>query len=163
TLLSTLDHAEQTALAKLRQSQPLKLIGGIRGELDWIVMKALEKDRKRRYETAQGLASDVQRYLRHDPVLARPPGTLYRFRKVAQRHKLAFGITGVAILGLIIAVVELSYGFKLSQASKLSAVPISRIAVFPFSNASPVQVDSYLSESLTAELISTFGKVPGLR
>ena len=59
----------------------------LRGELDWIVMKALEKDRARRYETANGLARDVQRYLADEVVEARPPSTGYRLRKFVRRHK----------------------------------------------------------------------------
>ena len=58
--------------------EPKKLGGLVRGELDWIVMKALEKDRNRRYETASALAADVQRYLDDEPVLACPPSALYR-------------------------------------------------------------------------------------
>ena len=59
----------------------------MRGELDWIVMKALEKDRNRRYETANGLAADIQRYLDDEPVQACPPSAMYRFRKFARRQQ----------------------------------------------------------------------------
>ena len=60
----------------------------MRGDLDWIVMKALEKDRTRRYETANGLAADLQRHLDNEPIAARPPSTLYRFQKLVRRNKL---------------------------------------------------------------------------
>ena len=73
----------------------------MRGELDWIVMKALEKDRNRRYETANGLAADVERYLNDEPVQACPPSALYRFRKFARRNKAAVAmatVIGSAIL-----------------------------------------------------------------
>ncbi len=86
----------------------------LRGELDWIVMKALDKDRTRRYETAAGMAADVQRYMDDEPVVACPPSAVYRVRKFARRNKVAlavsflvgvvivFGITGLAIsTGLI--------------------------------------------------------------
>jgi serine/threonine protein kinase len=79
TRLHTLDAAEQTTVAKHRQSDPPKLAHLISGDLDWIVMKALEKDRGRRYETANGLAMDIQRHLNNEPVVARPPGSFYRF------------------------------------------------------------------------------------
>jgi hypothetical protein len=70
----------------------------IRGDLDWIVMKALEKDRNRRYETANGLAMDVKRSLHDEPVLACPPTAWYRFRKVARRRKTALlSAAGVAL------------------------------------------------------------------
>ena len=80
---------ELPAIAASRGLEPAKLTKLVRGELDWIVMKALEKDRNRRYETASGLAADVQRYLNDEPVEACPPSAWYRFRKFARRHKRA--------------------------------------------------------------------------
>src|SRR5262249_55723664 len=74
------------------------LIQLIRGDLDWIVMKALEKDRTRRYETASAFAADVQHHLRDEPVLARPPAALDRFRKFARRNKAALLMTVGAFL-----------------------------------------------------------------
>src|SRR5579859_725903 len=82
TRLHTLDAAEQTTVAKHRQSDPPKLVHLIRGDLDWIVMKALEKDRARRYETANGLAADVRRHLDNEPVEAGPPSKVYRLQKM---------------------------------------------------------------------------------
>jgi serine/threonine-protein kinase len=78
-------------LAADRGTEPAKLKKLLRGELDWIVMKALEKDRNRRYETASALATDVQRYLHDEPVRACPPSTWYRFRKFARRNRGAVG------------------------------------------------------------------------
>jgi len=74
----------------------------LRGDPDWIVMKALEKDRARRYETANGLARDVQHYLADEPVIARPPSNLYRFQKLARRNKLAFAAAGAVALMLVL-------------------------------------------------------------
>src|SRR5262249_37472795 len=71
-------------------------------ELDWIVMKALEKDRNRRYETANGFAMDVQRYLADEPVLAGPPSAWYRFRKYARRNKAALAVAGLILFFLIL-------------------------------------------------------------
>src|SRR5207253_1873044 len=85
TRLSTLE--ELPSIAANRGLEPKKLSGLVRGELDWIVMKALEKDRNRRYETANGLATDVQRYLHDEHVLACPPSAGYRLRKLARRNK----------------------------------------------------------------------------
>jgi serine/threonine protein kinase len=88
-------------LAADRGTEPRKLAKLVRGELDWIVMKALEKDRSRRYATANGFARDVQRYLADEPVLAGPPGAGYRFRKFVQRNKgrvLAASLVLVALL-----------------------------------------------------------------
>jgi serine/threonine protein kinase len=74
-------------IAAQRSLEPAQLSRMIRGDLDWIVMKSLEKERSRRYETANGLARDIERYLHDDPVEARPPSTGYRFRKFARRNK----------------------------------------------------------------------------
>jgi tetratricopeptide (TPR) repeat protein len=78
------------------------LIHSLRGDLDWIVMKALEKDRTRRFETANGLAMDIQRYLHNEPVTARPPSTLYRFQKLVRRNKTAFAAVGAVAAALVI-------------------------------------------------------------
>src|SRR5262249_21297358 len=86
TRVSTLGPAAVTVSAD-RQSEPRRLSQLFRGELDWIVMKALEKDRNRRYETASAFAADVQRYLNDEPVHACPPSAWYRFRKFACRNK----------------------------------------------------------------------------
>src|SRR5947207_1183904 len=72
-----------------RRTEPKKLSRLVRGELDWIVMKALEKDRARRYETATGFARDIERYLADEPVLAGPPGAGYRLRKFVRRNRVA--------------------------------------------------------------------------
>ena len=75
------------SVAALRQTDPRKLMSLLRGELDWVVMKCLEKQRERRYETANSLARDIQRYLADEEVDARPPSAAYRLRKFVQRHK----------------------------------------------------------------------------
>jgi tetratricopeptide (TPR) repeat protein len=91
-----------------RQMEPVKLTRMVRGELDWIVMKALEKDRNRRYETANGFAMDVQRYLADEPVQACPPSAWYRLRKMARRNKAAMTTIAMFTLALMIAVVALA-------------------------------------------------------
>jgi WD40 repeat protein/serine/threonine protein kinase len=96
-------------LAANRGTEPAKLAKLVRGELDWIVMKALEKDRNRRYESANGLALDVQRYLNDEPVLACPPSVAYRFRKFTRRNKAALLTGGLAALAGL-AVVALFVG-----------------------------------------------------
>ena len=88
TRLSTLGETLAKVSAQ-RKTEPAKLSALVRGELDWIVMKALEKDRRRRYETASGFAADVRRFLADEPIEARPPSAWYRFRKLARRHKVA--------------------------------------------------------------------------
>ena len=80
-------------------------VAAVRGDLDCIVMKCLEKDRTRRYQTANGLAADLQRHLDDEPVIARPPSVRYRFFKAWQRHKLAFAAAGVVIATLLLGIV----------------------------------------------------------
>jgi serine/threonine protein kinase len=98
--LSTLDVEELTTAAKRRGLEPPRLISQLRGDLDWIVMKCLEKDRARRYDTANALASDIQRHLNFEPVVARPPSRLYEFRKTVRRHKLGFAAAGAVVAAL---------------------------------------------------------------
>lgn len=101
TRVSTLGPAAVTTSAR-RQSDPQKLHQILRGELDWIVMKAVDKDRARRYETASAFGADVQRYLRDEPVEACPPSTWYRFIKFARRHKRGLLTSAVVALGVIL-------------------------------------------------------------
>src|SRR6185436_1007701 len=75
------------SISARRRMEPARLTRLVRGELDWIVMKTLEKDRNRRYETASGFAADVQRYLDDEPVRACPPSVSYRLRKFARRNR----------------------------------------------------------------------------
>ncbi|MBL9171999.1 MAG: protein kinase [Verrucomicrobiales bacterium] len=87
--------------ARQRRTEGLKLPSGIRGDLDWIVMKCLEKDRGRRYETANGLAADLRRHLGQEPVLAGPPGIGYRLSKGIRRYRLAVATVGLIALTLL--------------------------------------------------------------
>ena len=105
TRLST--DASLPTMAALRQTEPRKLMALLRGELDWMVMKCLEKHRERRYETANGLARDIQRYLADEAVEARPPSAWYRFRKLARRNRVALTtaglVAGALVLGTAVA------------------------------------------------------------
>jgi serine/threonine protein kinase len=108
---------ERTKTARRRQTEPAKLASLVRGDLDWIVMKALEKDRTRRYETASGLAADVQRHLKNEPVAARPPDNFYRLRKLVRRNKTVFGaIAAVAVSLLASTLVSGWLYFRASEA-----------------------------------------------
>jgi WD40 repeat protein/serine/threonine protein kinase len=103
TRISTLGQAGVTVSAN-RQSDTRRLSQLCRGELDWIVMKALEKDRNRRYETASAFAADVQRYLHDEPVQACPPSRWYRFRKFARRNKTVLATATAVGLAMLVAV-----------------------------------------------------------
>jgi eukaryotic-like serine/threonine-protein kinase len=101
TRLATLGADQLTTKAKLRSAQTSKLMHQLKGDLDWIVMKCLEKDRTRRYETANGLAADLKRYLASEPVVARPPSTAYRFQKAWRRNQTAFTASAVVVIALL--------------------------------------------------------------
>ncbi len=106
TRISTLG-ATASIVSTQRKSEPDKLRRLVRGELDWIVMKCLDKDRNRRYDSAGDLARDIDRYLRQEPVHACPPSATYRFRKFARRNKVALltcaGVASTLILALLVA------------------------------------------------------------
>ena len=103
TCLSTMLGGDLTMIAKNRQVEPPKLIHLVRGDLDWIVMKCLEKERARRYDTANGVAMDITRHLNCEPVLARPPSRLYEFQKTVRRHKFGFAATALIVVVLVAA------------------------------------------------------------
>jgi serine/threonine protein kinase len=103
TLLASLAPADFAAVAKHRHIEPHKLVRLLTGDLDWIVMKALEKDRRRRYATANALAVDVQHYLNNEPVAARPPSRLYRLQKLVWRNKAVYASGALVLLSLIAA------------------------------------------------------------
>jgi tetratricopeptide (TPR) repeat protein/serine/threonine protein kinase len=110
TRLSTTD--QLASIAANRGLEPKKLSGLVRGDLDWIVMKCLEKDRNRRYETANGLAMELQRYLADEPVVACPPSAIYRFRKFARRNKGAI-TTAILLVTILLAGVVVSTWFAI--------------------------------------------------
>ena len=119
TRLSTLLAADLTTVARHRQCPAPKLLGLIRGDLDWIVMKALEKDRTRRYETANGLAMDIQRHLNCEPVVACPPSRLYEFQKTVRRHKFGFAAAAAIITVLAVGVlVSTSEAIRAARAER---------------------------------------------
>src|SRR4029453_2662945 len=104
TKLNTLSGEARTTTGKRRQTEGSKLVHQLQGDLDWIVMKCLEKDRARRYETANGLAADIQRHLANEPVVARPPSAAYRLQKAWQRNKLAFTAGGAVVMALVVGI-----------------------------------------------------------
>jgi tetratricopeptide (TPR) repeat protein len=119
TKLSSLDAAEQTTVAKRRQAEPPRLIHQIRGDLDWIVMKCLEKDRTRRYETANGLAQDLERHLKHEPVTACPPSAMYQFQKLVHRHKVFVAAAGAVATALVLGLVGSTWqAFRATRAER---------------------------------------------
>ncbi len=107
--VSTLNAQAGSTVSHSRGVDERRLHRALRGDLDWIVMKALEKDRTRRYETATSLAQDIERYLRDDPVAACPPSTSYRLRKVARRYRAPLAVAAGFLLLLVAAAVVSTY------------------------------------------------------
>jgi len=133
TRLNTMEADALTTTARLRHTDPPRLIHVIRGDLDWIVMKCLEKDRARRYETANGLAADIGRYLRNELVVARPPSRWYSFQKLARRNQAALITTGSVGLALVLAVVVLANSnmrIRDEQTQKEAALAVARKSEF---------------------------------
>ena len=122
TRLSTLSGQELSTTAQRRGLEAPKLVSELRGDLDWIIMKALEKDRSRRYETANGLAADVRRHLQNEPVVACPPSNLYRLQKVVRRNQLAFAAAAAVIIallaGVIVSVWQANRAWRAEQAAR---------------------------------------------
>jgi eukaryotic-like serine/threonine-protein kinase len=120
--LTALDAPARARTAELRRTEPPALASMLKGDLDWIVMKALEKDRGRRYETANGLAMDIQRYLNNEPVLARPPTRMYRFRKLVRRNRGMFAAGGAVAAALIAGTSTSTYLFLKEREARHRAV-----------------------------------------
>lgn len=94
-----------SSIAASRKTEPSRLSALVRGDLDWIIMKALEKERSRRYESANGFAMDIQRYLNDEAVLACPPSSLYRFRKFARRNRTLIAMAGLVATAVLMGLV----------------------------------------------------------
>jgi tetratricopeptide (TPR) repeat protein len=121
TRLSTLGQATATVSAN-RQTDPKRLRQLFRGELDWIVMKALEKDRNRRYETASAFAADVQRYLHDEPVQACPPSPGYRLRKFARRNKGPVLAASLVLMALVAGIIGTTWGMLRATSAEAAAI-----------------------------------------
>ena len=120
TRISTLGET-RTAMAAHRQVDPHRLGQLVRGDLDWIVMKALEKDRNRRYETADGMARDIQRYLSDQPVEACPPSATYRFRKFARRNRVGLTMAVLVSASLVLGTVVSTWqAIRATRAERLA-------------------------------------------
>ncbi len=148
-------------IAKLRRVDPARLRRELRGDLDWMVMKAMEKDRKRRYETANGFALDIQRHLRDEPILARPPSATYRLGKFVHRHKAGVTAGVLVAASLVVGLALASTGMvqaRRAQAETAREAEAARqvsdflVRLFEVSNPSEA-----LGNSITAREILDLG------
>ncbi len=121
TRLSTLKET-QADIAEKRSTDPGSLVKLLRGDLDWITLKAMSKDRTRRYASASELAADIERHLRHEPVLAGPPGAMYRVGKYIRRHKLGVVAAGVVLLAVLAGTAGTTIGFLRAVRAEKKAV-----------------------------------------
>ena len=139
TRLYKMSRVDLTTVALHRRSEPLRLIRGVSGDLDWIVMKSMEKDRNRRYETANGLALDVNRFLGNEMVSARPPSAVYKFHKAMDRHRFLFFSIGAIALLLVLSLVVVSASLARERKAKTNALNAA---------AKSEQVTKFLKEML---------------
>lgn len=165
--VATLEAQIATTIAERRKCKFDTLRRLLAGELDWIVMKALEKDRSRRYETAMGLGEDVERYLSNEPVIAGPPSLSYKLRKAFARHRVEFTAASLMGVALIIGFGVAVWGWGSAQtalanekesrrevvAEKEKAVEQTRIAIEEANNARETM-------SIILDLLSKFGTSP---
>src|SRR5580658_7171598 len=121
TRLSTMLSADLTEVAQSHSAEPPRLISMVRGDLDWIVLKALEKDRARRYETANGLAMDIQRHLSNEPIIARPQSSAYRFQKLVIRNKLLFTAGGGVAAAIVIGLTGIVWQWRQAERNRREA------------------------------------------
>jgi eukaryotic-like serine/threonine-protein kinase len=147
TRLSTNDALP--SLAASRQTEPRKLMAILRGELDWIVLKCLEKSRDRRYETANGLARDIERFLHDEPVEARPPSTTYRLGKFLRRNTALVTAFAAVLLALVVGVFGTTVG--LLRAQRAETIANEKADEANDARSATEKVNLALQESITRE------------
>jgi eukaryotic-like serine/threonine-protein kinase len=140
TRVSTMVDADLADISKHYGAEAPKLIREMLGDLDWIVMKALEKDRARRYATTNGLAMDIERYLSGEAVLARPPSVIYKFRKLFLRNRLLFGALSMVGATFVIAFVAVAVALTREKVARREADKALREAESDRTNSNQVTV-----------------------
>jgi len=152
--LHTLQGGELSMTALHRHVEPFKLISQLRGDLDWIVMKALEKDRTRRYETANGLAMDVQRHLNNEPVVARPPTRRYRFQKLVRRNRGVFAAIGAVSVVLVAGLGTSTWLFLKAREAERKQIQLRQMAEQARDNEMKLRRQAEAREKITqAEIL----------
>jgi serine/threonine protein kinase len=148
TKLTKLTGEQLTNVAKRRRAEPRTLARQIRGELDWIILKAMEKDRSRRYETAAALSMDIARHLRDEPVSAGPPTATYRVGKFVRRHIIGLSAGAAIAAALLIGLGTAVYGFYSARQQRDQAI-VARAQAERESKRSQ-EINDYLLKSLAA-------------
>jgi eukaryotic-like serine/threonine-protein kinase len=160
TMVTSLHNTELTVTAQHRHVEPLKLALILKGDLDWVVMKALEKDRRRRYDTANGMAADVLRYMRNEPVVARPPSRWYRLQKLVQRNKIVF-LAGVVVAATLVAGLTVStWLFLREREARLLQMRLRQEADQARANEAQLRLEAEAREKVTqATVLVSHGKM----
>ncbi len=138
TKVTSMGEASDTAARNRRTDLPM-LARELRGDLDWIIMKALEKDRTRRYESPAELAADIERHLRHEPVSAGPPRTAYRVGKFIRRHRVGVAAGAVALAALLAAIIGTTVGLLQARKEAESARLAAEVLQQTFDSLNPHQ------------------------
>jgi non-specific serine/threonine protein kinase/serine/threonine-protein kinase len=160
---------ERATIALHRRTDPSGLSRAVQRDLDWIVMKAIERDPDRRYETVAGLSQDIGRYLANLPVLAGPPSARYRAKKFIRRHRAAVGAAAVAIVALIFAAVVAVVGYSRAVVAERKASAINAFLEETFSSADPFGGSGRETtivqalDAATKRLKTAFGDQPEIR
>jgi non-specific serine/threonine protein kinase/serine/threonine-protein kinase len=135
--VSTLESNTASNSARRRRTTPVGLRRELRGDLDWIVVKAIERDRNRRYETVNGLALDIERHLESKPVTARPPTLRYTTAKFVRRHRLGVSVAATAVVALVVGVAGILRERDRAERGEAKATAISTFLVDVFKSADP--------------------------
>ncbi|MBI5770403.1 MAG: protein kinase [Verrucomicrobia bacterium] len=172
TRLGTLSIEEGTQLATGRRTAVAQISRQLSGDLDWVIMRCLEKDRARRYAAASELALDLQRHLRHEPVVARPPSFSYRFGKFVRRRRVSVVVAAVLTLAAALGATSLWQARRAERAEKAAAkfavtvAPIhpKSIAVLPFENKSDdPAATAFFADGLHEAVIGSLLSIPDVR
>jgi serine/threonine protein kinase/tetratricopeptide (TPR) repeat protein len=148
---------DATAIALQRRTDVSRLRGQLKGELDWIILKAMEKDRTRRYSSASELAADIERYLKHQPILAHAPSTTYQLRKMVRRHTTAVGFAATVLVLIIGFGVWMSFLYtravRAEDAAASEAETATQVSDFMVEMFEVVDPSQALGETITAKEI----------
>ena len=145
-------------VATRRGTDPQKLTRMLQGELDWIVMKAIEKDRTRRYETANGLAMDVRRYLAGEPVLAAPPSAAYRLRKFVHRHQGAVAASLLIAAALLVGIAGFAWQAHIARQRADELEQVSRFQAAMLGQVDPNEAGKLLSDDVRSKFAAALAK-----
>ncbi len=149
---------KKIGVATRREMEPRRLTSMIRGELDWIVMKAIDKDRARRYETANGLAMDVRRYLAGEAVLAAPPSASYRLRKFVRRNKATVAAGSLIAASLIVGITGFAWQAHIAKARADELEQVSKFQAEMLKQVDPTQAGKLLSDDVQAKFAAALIK-----